>query len=155
MSILDTLSGEAANTLLLPSSGFQPSGRVMVKAPVLCLYGVLESVKGAALVPVSVATPVATSVGTSVACGCSVGVVLGAALVDVGRAGAVVEVASGLWVGRGRGVAVASAPPNEQAIAASANRDAATQIEWVIFSCMFASDPPIRSSRPRWSSRVV
>src|SRR5713101_940807 len=81
-SMLATLPGELTNTLWSASSTFQPSGRVMVKAPLLCLKGWLDSVNGACTVP--------ESVGTSVGCSASVAVGLAGALVEVGFAGAVV-----------------------------------------------------------------
>src|SRR5207248_4928989 len=103
ISMLATLSGELANTLLSASSTFQPSGRVTVNVPVLCTNGWLDRVKGAAGVELP-----ATSVGTSVAWTLdSVAVGLAGALVAVGLAGAVVAEAFGFCVGRGSGVAVA------------------------------------------------
>jgi hypothetical protein len=108
-SMLATLPGALTNTLWSASSTFQPSGRVMVKAPLLCEKGWLESVIGAA----------PESVGTSVGCSASVAVGL-AGLVAVGFTGAVVAEAFGFCVGRGTGVAVGSGEPPLQARTAKA-----------------------------------
>src|SRR5262245_2520875 len=125
--MLETLSAELAKTALPDSSGFQPSGRVTVKAPLWWTKGLLESVKGGLVL-----SEVASAVGSSaVGWAFWVAVGLAAALVAVGWAGAVVAVAWGFWVGRGRGVAVGSAAlPPLQASAASASTSGTSQTKY-------------------------